>query len=142
MSGLDKTELFAKNIRFLRRIVGLFNRKKPLSQDEFSADLGVTRRTVIFWESGKIPQKNKLESLSKYFSKKLDIKVTPEMLLSVDLTKSIEYYPSPKFAGEMSMDERKILDSLFLSAKKLSIEDLKKVVDFVSRLRERKTKAE
>ena len=138
MTKPTKANIFAKNIRFLRRIVGLFSRRKPFTQEEFSNEIGITRRTVIFWESGQIPQSSKLEAISRYFTKKLSFEITPKMLIETELSRVIEYSPAPEFALGMGIYERQILSSLFLSAKELSPVDRKKVLNYIARLKRKK----
>jgi len=125
---------FAANIRFLRRAVGLCERGSGLSQKEFAEELDVTRRTVISWESGNIPPKTKLARMGKYFSEKLNAQISPENIVNEDLTGRLEYIPFGGIDTDMTPEQRKILRSIFLSARGLSRDDLDKVADYIDQL--------
>ena len=132
---MDKNRIFARNIRFLRKAAGLATVGYALSQRELADSLGITRRTVIIWESGQLPHKPNLGRLSSFFSEKLGVEIGAEDIVGMDLTGHLEYMPFSNLERKMSPAQRRILSSLLLSARELTEEKLKKVVDYIESLK-------
>jgi transcriptional regulator with XRE-family HTH domain len=132
-----KAAIFAKNVRFLRKAVGINIRGHQLSQAELADEFGVTRRIVIIWESNSLPHRSTLEKMAKYFSRKMNSEISPEDLMTIDLSKTFDIAPMSKAVRGLSREQRGILDSIFLSAKGIPEEQLKKVLDYMIRLKKR-----
>lgn len=101
-------QMFAKNIRFLRKILGMARSRDELSQYELAQELGITRRTVISWENGNVPHQPNLQMISNFFSTQLEHRIAVRALLSLDLSEEIhiiskdEYQFWAAFADVMS----------------------------------------
>ena len=130
-----KAKSFAKNIRFLRRAAGINRKGNGLSQQELADALGVTRRSIISWESGQLPSKANIERACRFFSKELGVEVSVEDIIENDLTGHFEYMPFSKFEQGLTPEQRKVLNSLFLSASELTEEQLDKVIRYMARLK-------
>lgn len=122
---------FAINVRFIRKAAGISDRGAPYSQEEFAEILDVTKRSIILWESGAVPNRTNLGKVSSYCSERLAMDVTPEILKSKDITGMVELIPRNDFERELSPEHRKILRSLFMSAGNLSEDQLRKVLDYI-----------
>jgi len=127
--------LFGRNIRFLRRAVGLVVRGEGFSQRDLAVALDVTRRSVISWESGNIPNANNLKKIANFFGESLGVEITPSELVETDLSVVSELLPLSDFERGLSPESRRIFHSLFLSTRGLGEEELKKVIEYVRNLK-------
>jgi len=140
MGGELETEngkRFARNIRFLRRASGLVTQGRSFSQGELAERMGLTRRTIISWESGQIPHKSNLASAAEFFAACLEVEIKPSELIEGDLTKVEELLPLSEFERALSTENRKIYRSLFLSTRGMDSVDLEKVIEYVKFLKSR-----
>jgi len=133
--GADNVKLFARNTRFLRKAAGIAEKGSPFSQTELAKRLGVSKKSVINWESGKAPHRSNLEKIAATFSKILGFTISPQELITGDLTEKIELVPRNELERELSPEQRKILRSIFLSAGYLDKTKLLKVVDFIDKIK-------
>jgi len=133
---MTKAKLFAENIRFLRKAAGINRKGSSFSQQELADALGVTRRSIISWESGQLPSKANIERACRFFSRELGVEVSTEEIVENDLTGHFEYMPFSKLEQGLTPEQRKVLSSLFLSASELTEEQLDKVVRYVERLKD------
>lgn len=131
---MENSSLFAKNIRFLRKAAGLTAFGHTLSQAEFADGLNVTRRTVILWESGQMPNGPNLFRLSEYFTGKLGEEISVDDLVNEDLTGRVEYFPVDNFQNRLSPSQRRILKKLLLRTETLTdarLEEIERVIDTI-----------
>lgn len=131
-----KSKYFAKNLRFIRKAAGISVGGKPYSQAEFAEKLDVTKRSIILWESGSIPNRTNLDKLSKLILKLLGVRIPPEILLEKDITGNLELLPRTDFEKKLSVKHRKILRSLFLSAGSLDENQLLQVIEYIDNIKE------
>ncbi|HHS49677.1 MAG TPA: XRE family transcriptional regulator [candidate division Zixibacteria bacterium] len=134
---IKNAKTFAKNIRFLRRASGLVSQGRGFSQEELAEALKISRRTLITWESGQIPHKSNIHKAAKFFSRKLDVQISPDELVEEDLSQAEELLPLSEFERTLSPESRKIYRSLFLSTRGMEKVDLEKVIDFIMFLKSR-----
>jgi len=133
----DRAKIFARNIRFLRKAVGINKGSGGMSQSDLAEAVGVTRRTVISWESGKLPGYDNLKRMASFFSLELQAEISSEDLLEKDFTEQFEFMPLSDIGREMPHEHKRILKSLFLSARGLDRAQLDKVIEFIATLSEK-----
>ncbi|MFP4459958.1 MAG: helix-turn-helix domain-containing protein [Candidatus Zixiibacteriota bacterium] len=124
----------ASNIRYLRQIIGLIEDGKFLSQSQFAGLLGISRRTLINWESGEMPNQSHRKAILELIDEKLDIKVAEKVLVEKDIAKAIgpmSIYLFPEMLSGLNSHQRQLLQHLFLKIESLSEETLKTIIDFV-----------
>jgi len=131
-----KSKYFAKNLRFLRKAAGINIKGSPYSQGEIADILDVTKRSIILWESGSVPNPNNLDKVAALFSQLLNIGITGEILTEKDITDILELIPRSDFERELSGEHRKILRSLFLSAGSLDEKQLLKVIEYIDSIKD------
>ena len=115
--------------------MGLVVRGEGFSQRDLAVALDVTRRSVISWESGNIPNANNLKKIANFFGESLGVEITPSELVETDLSVVSELLPLSDFERGLSPESRRIFHSLFLSTRGLSEEELKKVIEYVRNLK-------
>ncbi len=132
-----KNSTFAKNVRFIRKALGISEMGAPYSQTEFGEKMDVTKRSVVLWESGNVPNSSNLRKLAQLFSSMLGVDINANLLLKNDITDKVELLPRSDFEREFSPEHRKILRSLFLSAGSLNKTQLRKVVKYVDKIKKK-----
>jgi len=85
------SEVFAKNVRHLRKLAGIVAREHEFSQQELADFIGISRKTVNFWENGHVPPEPKIATLCEFFTRRLGLlePILPSDFLNSDLTKRI-----------------------------------------------------
>ncbi len=126
-------QLFGKNLRFLRNAAGIAVRGNAFSQQEFAGIMGVSRKTVVFWESGQIPSKRKMAFLCEVISKRLGLEklLTPEEILNEDLKSHFIVIPERAEVRRVHPEQKKMLQNIFVRAANLPADDLVKILKIV-----------
>jgi len=111
-------------------------RGNGFSQNELAKKLGVSRKTIVFWESGQVPAARRLTDLCEFFSHhlKLEEPITPDDML----TKNIEDYfmvvPERGEGHRVKPEFKKFLRDLYARADKLTPNDLEKIMKIIDEL--------
>ena len=124
----------ASNIRYLRQIIGLITDGKFLSQSDFADMIGVSRRTLINWESGEVPNQSHRKKILSLINEKLQIKVAENVLIEKDIARIIgpmSIYLFPEVLSGLNPQQKQLLQHLFLKIESLSEETLKTIIDYV-----------
>ena len=127
-------ENFARNIRFLRSLGDPVD-KSPYSQTELATELGVSRRTIISWESGNLPQISKLQKVARVFSARLEREITPDDLLNSFLRKAFQYIDTLKDGSE---EAREITGDILRGMSYMDEDDLRDIQELVRRKKKEK----
>ncbi len=127
---------FGENLRFLREASGIAARGKAFSQQEIADFIGVSRKTVVFWESGHVPSPKRLGLLCEFFSRRLGLEepLTPEDMLEKRLSDHFLLFPERGEVMRVTPEQKKLLENIFARSAHLPLEDLEKVVELVERL--------
>jgi len=130
---MHTNQLFGKNLRFLRNAAGIIARGNPFSQQEFAGIMAVSRKTVVFWESGQIPSKRKMAFLCEVLSKRLGLEklLTPEEILNEDLKLHFIMIPERAVVRRVHPEQKKMLQNIFARAANLPADDLVKILKIV-----------
>jgi DNA-binding XRE family transcriptional regulator len=126
--------MFATNIKYVRNILGLIENGKFLSQSEFADMVGVSRRTLINWESGETPNVTHRKKIIEIINEKLDIKIHENVLMEKDIKKVIgpmSIYLFPEVLSGLNPQQKQLMQHLFLKIENLSEETLKTIIEFV-----------
>ncbi len=110
-------------------------RGEGFSQRELAVELDVTRRSVLSWESGNVPNKGNLKKIADFFADRLGAEITPSELVETDLSIVAELLPLSDFERGLSPEGRRIFHSLFLSTRGLGEDEIKKVIDYIKDLK-------
>lgn len=85
------------NVKFNDKLVQL-RKRKGLSQEEFSYEMGVSRQSVFKWESGEnTPDIEKIKRIAKFYNISLDLLLNDELPLEDD------HRPAPVHVEEKSL---------------------------------------
>ncbi len=130
----ENTEMFSENIRTLRKILGFVTKGDTLSQKEFADLLGVTRRTLVYWEKGEIPNRKHREKILRLIKTNLQIDLDENILITKDITKVIgpvSFFIYSDLLKGLSPKKRQILQHLFLKLEHADTETLNKILTIV-----------
>ncbi len=130
------SKLFAKNLRFLRKAAGVASRGNSFSQNEIANFIGVSRKTLVFWESGHIPSDIMMGKLCEYFSRRLELEepFLPEQLLNEDISEHFVIIPERGEVRKVTPTQKKLLNNLFARATNISEKDLNKIMEIIDKL--------
>ncbi len=100
--------------------------------------LGVSRKTIVFWESGQVPSKPKLAFMCEFFSRRLNLEepLTPEELLDKNLEDEFLVVPERAKVRRVSPEQKRMLKNLFARAAELDPDDLQKILTILENLPE------
>lgn len=135
--------LFQKNFRFLRKTMGMFSGEELATQEAIAEELGVSRKTVIFWEEGSnVPSDANLRKIAMFFSKKLHIKPALETddLLRKNLEEILLVIPQRAEIQKVSPVQMKLMNQISARWGNLSEKDLKKLLEWTKKFAAKKTK--
>ncbi|RKZ26707.1 hypothetical protein DRQ26_04030 [bacterium] len=130
------SKLFGNNLKFLRKAAGIATRGNYFSQQEIAKFIGVSRKTIVFWESGHIPSDAMLKRICEFFSRRLglDEPFSPEELLEKDVSKYFVIIPERSEVKKVTPSQKKMLDNIFARAVSISEKDLEKVLKLLDKL--------
>lgn len=72
-------------MKYIRKAAGLIRFGRYLSQKELASELGVSRRTVINWESGTPPRRRGLDKLKRFVADELGVEIGDGVLLGANI---------------------------------------------------------
>ena len=130
---MNINQQFGRNFRFLRRAIGVVSRGKGFTQQEMANLLGVSRKTVVFWESGQVPSKAKLAFMCELFSRRLGLEepLTPEDMLDKNLEDEFVVIPERAEVRRVGARQKEMLRNLFARASELAPDDLEKIFSII-----------
>lgn len=127
---------FQKNFRLLRKTMSAFFGEEMATQKAIADELGISRKTVIFWEEGSnVPSEMNLRKIAMYFSKKLHIRPSLEVedLLEKDLEEILFVVPQRAEIKRVSPTQMKLLREIFARSGSLSEKDLEKLLEWTKK---------
>ena len=129
------SKLFGENIRFLRKAAGIASRGNGFSQQEIADMLGVSRKTIVFWESGQIPSPKKLALLCELFTRRLSLgePLTPEDLLDKNIADYFILIPERAEVKQVKPNQKEMLNKIFMRASNLTENDLEKILEIIDK---------
>ena len=128
------TAFFAENLRTLRKVLGFVIKGDTLSQTEFAELLGVTRRTLVYWEKNETPNKNHRIKILDIIHKYLKIEVDENFLQTKDISKAIgpvSFFMYSDMLTGLSQKKRQLLQHLFMKLEHADADTLNKVLEIV-----------
>lgn len=133
---MNLCKLLGNNLRFLRRAAGIATRGNSFSQLEIADFIGVSRKTIVFWESGHIPSRRMMGVLCDFFSRKLglDEPLLPEQLMNEDISEYFFIVPERAEVKKVTPQQKKMLSGLFARASQLHEKDLEKIIEILDNL--------
>lgn len=129
------SKLLGRNIRFLRYAAGVVARGNSFSQKEIADFLGVSRKTIVFWESGHIPSDKMMFRLSEFFNARLGLsdELTPQQFLDEDISECFFVVPERADVRRVTPAQKKLLSSVLTRASVLNENDLEKVIALIDK---------
>ena len=129
-------QVFGKNLRFLRYAAGVAVRGNGFTQQEIAKFLGVSRKTVVFWESGQVPSRAKLAFVCEFFTRRLELEepLSPQDLLEKNLEDEFLVIPERAEVRRVPPEQKRMLGSIFARAAELDPDDLQKILDIIDSL--------
>ncbi len=133
---MQVNQLFGRNIRFLRKAAGIATRGNSFSQQEIADFLGVSRKTIVFWESGHIPSDRMMGQICEFFSRRLQLEepFVPEKLFTDDISEEFLLFPERAEVRRVSPEQKKMISQVFVRASSLSEKDLEKLLNMLEKL--------
>ncbi len=98
--------------------------------------MNVSRKTMVFWESGHIPSAKKLAGLCQLFSQRLSLEepLTPDDLLNKDIQEYFIIIAERNEVKRVKPEHKKVLENIFVRASDLDPDDLQKILKLVEQL--------
>lgn len=134
---------FQKNFRFLRKTMGMFSGEELATQEAIADELGVSRKTIIFWEEGSnVPSYANLRKIALFFSRKLHIKPALEIddLLGKNLEEILLVIHQKAEIQKVSPAQMKLMNQISARWGSLSEKDLKKLLEWTKKFAAKRTK--
>ncbi len=128
------TDIFPENLKTLRRVLGFAIKGDALSQKEFADLLGVTRRTLVYWEQGELPNQGHRQEILRLVKEHLQIDIDEKFLLTKDISKVIgpvSFFMYADLLKDLSEKKRQILQHLFLKLEHADTDTLAHILDMV-----------
>jgi len=100
--------------------------------------LGVSRKTVVFWESGQIPSQKKMAHLCELFTRRLSLEeaITSDELLDEDIKDYFIVITERAEVKRVEPHQKEMLNKIFLRASDLTENDLEKILDILDKFGE------
>ena len=130
------SQQYGVNFRYLRNAAGIAWRGNSYTQNEIAKQLGVSRKTIVFWESGHIPSPEKMGLICEFFSRKLglDDMLMPEELLEDDISRHFLLIPERGEVRRVSPEKMNMIQNIFGRIPEFTEKDLEILLEKIIEL--------